>query len=309
MKTNKFFAAFGTALTVFVSALAILPAASAAPVNFTAVTTSNSGFGNIAVDPVTGKVYKRSDFLASSVSVYANAVAFAAGTVSSTINLAVPIYGTYFAVNNGQLFARTSSETTAVATFSTSTGAVTSTLAGYAGMGGENGSDTFNWGGYSGVNFMQDSTGMYVMGGVAADNNWQVRKLGAGLASTSTYTTSGVNSLGYGFIINGILFTSDNYYSGTVTTAINLSTGVVTAVNDPLVGLGSGFYMSDFSYDYVSDTLYAMNTNNATFYKASNASVQFNAPLAAEVPEPGSVMLMGLGIAGLMLARRKQRAA
>jgi hypothetical protein len=308
MKTNKIFAALATTLTLFAGMLATVPNAAAAPVTFTAFGTSTS-FTNVAVDPITGKVYVRSDYSTASVKVYANAAAFASGTVLNTVTLAAPIYGSYFAVNNGQLYGRTSTSTTAVATFSTATGAITSTLAAYAGMGGVNFTDTFNWGGYSGANFMQDYTGMYVFGGVAANSNWQIQKLDAGLASSSTTIYNTANQLGFGFIINGILFTGDSYSSGAVTTAMNLSTGTVSAVNDPFIGMGSNFYMSDFSYDYASDTLYATNYYSNTFFKASNASVQFNAPRAAEVPEPGSVMLLGLGIAALTLARRKQRSA
>lgn len=301
-------ATVATSLTLFTGVLAVAPSASAVPITFSAIKPANS-WSSVAVDPVTGKVYEHWNFISATVKVYANTTQFAAGNASSTLTLATPIYGTYFAVNNGQLFGRTTNDTTAVATFSTSTGAVTATLAGYPGMGGINFNDTFNWGGYSGVNFMQDSTGMYVMGGVNGNTNWQIEKLGTGLASVKSTVYNPNHALGYGFIINGILFTGDSYNSDTVTKSINLATGQVSTVNDTLVGLGASLYMSNFSYDYSSDTLYAANQNGDTFFKASNASVQFGAPRVAAVPEPGSLTLLGLGMTGLILARRKQRAS
>jgi autoaggregation protein RapA/B/C len=310
MKINKLMTAVATSLTLFTGVLAVAPTASAVPITFSAIrpVSNVNSFHSVAVDPVTGKVYEHQGYASPVFKVYANTMQFEAGSASSGLGTGRTIFGTYFAVNNGQLFGRTTTDTTAVATFNTSTGAVTETLAGYPGMGGINPTDTFNWGGYSGVNFMQDSTGMYVMGRVSGHTNWQIEKLGTGLASISSTNYNISDKVGYGFIINGILFTGDSYDSNAVTKSINLATGQVSTVNDTLVGLGANLYMSNFSYDYSSDTLYAANYIGGTIFKASNASVQFGAPRVAAVPDPGSLMLLGLGMTGLILARRKQRA-
>ncbi|MDO8654702.1 MAG: PEP-CTERM sorting domain-containing protein [Undibacterium sp.] len=300
-------------MSIAVSLVTAMSAAQANTINFT---TLRSGFvdsfESLSVDPSNGKVYERTSFQGgTAVRVYANMVDFAAATPSSTLNLAPQgFYGTYSAVRDGQLYGRSSNGSNSDAmTWSTTTGTQTSSISGYAGMGGINGTDTFNWGGYSGVNFMQDSTGLYVVGGAAGagNNNWQIETLGTGLNSVSStvFSPAGSGSLGYGFIINGTLFTGASFSSNNVTNAINVDTGAVSIVNNNLLGLGSSYYLSDFSYNYASDTLYAYNTMTRTFYQAANASVQFGVP-AAVIPEPGTLILLGLGLAGLGFSRRKR---
>ena len=280
-------------VAALLSTVLALTAAAAATINFTPVRLGGVSFSSLAVDPVTGQFYERRDFFGTTntVYVYANVGAFAANTPLTTITLAPQAFdGTYTLVHAGEIYGRTSGTgfagTTATSTWNLITGATTSTNPGYTGMGGVNsggpGADVFNWGGFSGVNFMQDVTGRYVVGGVAANNNWQIEKLGAGLNSISTtiFTPSTAN-LGWAFVINGTLFTGASFNSNAVSDSVDVTTGAVTAVSHTLSGIGGSFYLSNFSYDYASDTLYVYNTADGTWYAAANASVQFGIPLVA----------------------------
>jgi autoaggregation protein RapA/B/C len=284
--------------------LAAIPAAEAATVNFTAVRSGFSNFESMAVDPDTGKVYERAGYNGeTAVRVYSNIAAFAANAPTTTLNLSPAGYfGTYISISQGQLYGRTDNSTSAAGTWSITTGSQTATVSGFAAMGGFNGSDTYDWGGFSGVNFMQDSTGRYVVGGDASSNDWQIVHLGVGLSSVSTtvYTPVGDTSPGWGFIISGTLFTGSNYNSNIVTNAVDVDTGSVSLANHTLSGLGSNLYLSDFSYDYASDTLYAFNVNDGTLYQAINASEQFGL-----VPEPSSLALLCLGALGIGFGRRR----
>ena len=72
------------------------------------------------------------------------------------------------------------------------TGSILETRASIPGMGGSNGAHTFNWGGFSGVNWMNNSTGLYLMGRNSAGTDWQINTMTPGdlstIASTATFT-------------------------------------------------------------------------------------------------------------------------
>lgn len=305
------------AVTVALSLTIFAGAVQATPVTLTRETT-NPGWQSVAVDPATGKVYFRNGYFNNTaVTVYNNVSAFEAGTPSGSLNLANGGYwGTYFAVKNGVLFGRDSTDLVRgfpadarVSAWDTTTGNKIAGPVTIPGMGGVNGVDTYNWGGFSGVNINQDSTGLYVAGGVLNVNTWQVTKIDQSLNVLSTTTVSGASE-GYGFVINGIYFASSNYNSNTIDIRVDLTSGVQTLVNYTLTGGPGNQYWQNASYDYASDTL-RLGSQGSGVYMVSNASTAFNAPTTTQgsgVPAPGALALLGLGLLGLGGIRRKRAA-
>jgi sugar lactone lactonase YvrE len=248
----------------------------------TAFTSGGLGFYGFAMDPVTGYYYARAGYGGSgSVSIYPGPAALATNTPSSTVVLANGGFqGTYFTVQNGVLFGRADTNTSAISSWNTVTGAIISSSV-IPNMCGTNGSCTFNWGGYSGVNWMQDSTGLYVLGVDDSMSEWQVNLMNTDLSVATTQFISPVNNeLGYGFFIKGQLFTGDSYDATTITSDFNVQTGVDQAVSYTLTGIGSGlewipYYFSNAFYDPTIDRVYIWNTSNGILYSADNASQQF----------------------------------
>jgi hypothetical protein len=287
-----------------------------APVTLNLENGNLGGFFGVAVDPVTGKVYKRNHFFnGSGVAVYNSQSDFAAGQPSNSITLAGGNdFGTYFAVNNGVIYGRDSTlrdgnnwpTDARVSKWNATTGAKIAGPVVIPGMGGQNGVDTYNWGGFSGVNVNQDSTGLYVVGGVLNANTWQVTKIDQSLNILGTTSVAGANE-GYGFVINGVYFASSNFYSNTIDIRVDLATGIQTTVNYVLTGgFGSPYWMNA-SYDYASDTLRLGQLNTGVFV-VSNASAAFNAPsTTTPVPAPGALALLGLGLLGIGGLRRNSR--
>jgi sugar lactone lactonase YvrE len=177
-------------------------------------------------------------------------------------------------VQNGVLFGRADTNTSAISSWNTVTGAIISSsvipnMCGYC---------TFDWGGASGVNWMQDSTGMYVLGGDNSTSQWQVDLMNTDLSvATTQFISPPDNELGYGFFIKGQLFTADYFYSNIITSELNFHTGVSQPVSYTLTGIdqGNGDYISNTFYDPTIDRLYMWNTDNSTLYSADNASQQF----------------------------------
>jgi len=310
MKSPKIRVFLMSCLSAFI-ALSAPQSAVATPISFSAVKSGLPGFGSYATDPSTGKIYRRNGYSGgNSIQVYNNEADFISNTVAQTVILSTTgFYGTYFAVNNGVIYGRTDSSSSSVRSWDATSGAVVQSRAPIPNMGGSNGTHTYDWGGYSGVNWMNDSSGLYVVGRNIADTDWQINRMMDGdlntILATTTYSPLGDSYLGYGFIINGTLFTGANFNQNLVNTAVDVATGAVSSVNFTLEGMG-GLYLSQFSYDYSSDTLYAFNSSNGTLYKASGASVSFGVE-AMEVPEPGMLAILGLGLAGLGFARRNKK--
>jgi sugar lactone lactonase YvrE len=242
----------------------------------TAFTTSNSWYA-FSMDPVTGYYYARPGYCcgSSTVSIYPGPAALATNTPSSTVVLANGGFqGTYFTVQNGVLFGRADTNTSAISSWNTVTGAIISSTV----IPNMCGACTFDWGGASGVNWMQDSTGMYVLGGDNSTNQWQVDLMNTDLSVATTQFISPLNNeLGYGFFIKGQLFTADYFYSNIITSELNFQTGVSQQVSYTLTGIdqGNGDYISSTFYDPTIDRLYIWNTDDGTLYSADNASQQF----------------------------------
>lgn len=320
MNNNKGF----ISVCFFVTAtwlLAFSVSAQAATINFTHVKNTSYDWAGVAVDPVTGKFYERPGYDGgATVTVYDDEAAFIAGSASGTVSLGGGgFYGTYFAVRNGKIYGRSNDNGTETARWDAATGTREQTRPSVPAMGGSNTVHTFTWGGYSGVNWLSDSSGLYVFGRNESDMDWQINSMDPAdisvINSTTTYSPVGSTGLGFGFVINGTLFTGPFYHSDTVTNEVDLSTGVVTAVTHTLEGLGTNLYLCNFYYDYSTDTLYVVNTNTRAVYKADNASQQF--PVTDTTPPPAipSLNVLGLGVlAGLLVlmgfwARRDRRSA
>jgi sugar lactone lactonase YvrE len=251
-------------------------------ITFSVFSTAFAGgfsFFGFSMDPVTGYYYARPGYGGSgSVSIYPGPAALATNTPSSSVSLSNGgFYGTYFAVQNGVLFGRADMSTSAISSWNAVTGASISSSA-IPNMCGGNGSCTFNWGGYSGVNWMQDSTGLYVLG-TDDSNRWQVDLMNTDLSVANTqYIYPPNNALGYGFVINGHLFTGNQFDVNMINSDFNILTGIDQPVSYTLAGISSSggfaYYFSNAFYDPTIDRLYIWDTENGILYSADHVAQQ-----------------------------------
>ncbi len=257
---------------------------SARTVNFNVFSTAFNGldlqnFYDFSMDPATGYYYACASYGpgygSGPISVYLGAAALATNTPSSSVTLSGGFYGTYFAVQNGVLFGRLDQSTSAISSWNAVTGQSISTSA-VLNMCGTNSTCTFEWGGFSGVNWMQDSTGLYVLG-TDDVNGWQVDLMNTDLSVNNSqliYPPS--NELGYAFAIKGHLLTADWYDVNTIEDDFNVLTGIDQPVSYTLAGLPANFlYLSNTLYDPTIDRLYIWNKVDGILYSADNASQQF----------------------------------
>jgi len=300
---------------------ALAGAASATPLSASyirSLNTTGNFFGGVAVDQKTGVVYQTTGYAPyygdKLIHKYADVAAFEAGTEAGTI--ANPaLWGTYLAANNGSIYARGSDANTVngypsdakAVMVSAATGAVTATTA-VVGMGGANGGDTFNWGGFSGVNAMYSGNNLFYAGGAADSNKWMIARYDSALnALGSVQFSLPAYGLGWGFAIGDYVFFGDSYESKHIGTRVNGLTGEVSTVDFDIAGMnGSYSYLNNVSYDASHDALYL--NNFGSLYKVANISQSLgvSVPAEADVPEPLGIALFGLGLTAMLFARRKQ---
>lgn len=296
-------------------------AAFAQSVAVSAVRSSGSPFSGMAVDAATGAAYQLNGYgpgsfgtSPTSITRFADAASFDAGTGGVVVTSGVNLWGTYLAAQAGSVYGRSSGQSlpswpadALTSKISGTTGAVQASTA-VANMGGANGSETFDWGGFSGANAMNDGTHLYVVGGDAATNNWRIATFDYNLNPLNSVSFSTAHP-GWGFAINGYVFLGDDYNSTHISTRVNATTGAVDAVNFSLTGT-SGVYLTNASYDVFNDALY-LHSQPGVFYKVADASTAFGVSAVGAVPEPETyaMLLAGLGLLGFTARRRKNRTA
>ncbi|MBY5593479.1 hypothetical protein HFO42_04775 [Rhizobium leguminosarum] len=236
----------------------------------------------VAIDPLTGKYYVASGHGFpddSMVSIYDNAAAFEADHASSAISLGeYDIGGTYFSVRGGEIIGRTNEvrgegpfpDQTYLAKWDAADGSLDQQGDPIPGLIGENGAGTFDWGGFTAVNTMQDSTGIYVVGRIG-DSTWQVSKIDPDTLNPIESKTFAAGSLGYGFAVDGTFFFGDSSSSEHIGTAFDFETGVKTTV-DVNIAIPGDDLITNVVYDSAADNLYLTNTGTDEIAVVHNIS-------------------------------------
>ncbi|PDV85066.1 hypothetical protein CO652_28390 [Rhizobium sp. H4] len=230
----------------------------------------------VAVDPLTGKYYVSSGHGFpddSMVYIYDNAAAFEADNASGAISLGdydlgqYDIGGTYFAVRGGEIIGRTNEargeedpfpDQTYLAKWDASDGSLDQKGDPIRGLIGENGAGTFDWGGFTAVNTIQDSTGIYVVGRID-DSTWQVSKIDPDTLNAIESKTFAAGGLGYGFAVDGTFFFGDSFGSEHIGTAFDFETGVKTTV-DVNIAIPGDDATTNVAYDAAADSIYITNS-------------------------------------------------
>ncbi|ACI55561.1 outer membrane adhesin like protein [Rhizobium leguminosarum bv. trifolii WSM2304] len=241
----------------------------------------------VAVDPQTGKFYVSSGHGFpddSMVYIYDNAAAFEADNASGAISLGeydrgeYDIGGTYFAVRGGEIIGRTNEargegpfpDQTYLAKWDAADGSLDQQGDPIPGLIGDNGAGTFDWGGFTAVNTMQDSTGIYVVGRID-DATWQVSKIDPDTLSPIESKTFSAGGLGYGFAVDGTFFFGDSFGSEHIGTAFDFETGVKTAI-DVNIAISGDDSTTNVAYDAAADSIYITNSQTDEISVVHNIS-------------------------------------
>lgn len=278
MKTTR---RFTSTLTLLIVALA-LGLVSAQGTNLPLTLVRNQIVGaqsGGAVDPVSGAYVEKSGYDANTTySIFANRAAFEAGTPGTTLTLdGGPGFGTYDGLLNGKLYGRStngdvSTTETEVRRWNASTGATELILNSVPGMNGTNRVGSFNWGGYSGVNVLNDDGQLYILGVNSAGTAWELVKLNADLTIASTLAIAIPPTQGYAFIVKGQLFFGSSYDSKSITTRVNIATGAVSTVSHSFTGGSGSPYITNTFYDAAADCIYLYDNRDGKLYRADGAA-------------------------------------
>ncbi|WP_253398836.1 VCBS domain-containing protein [Methylorubrum extorquens] len=241
-------------------------------------------FKGLAVDPGDGKVYEHLGygFDYESINVYQNAVAFETGAVTTVVPFSgnYNITGTYFVAGNGDIFGRAHDfsngypSDSRVAQWDATTGALESSQM-LPNVGGQNGSDSFQWGGFSAPAWFRDSDTMYTVGHINGTNTWQMASMEGTSAlevKSFNFGSMGYGNIGYGFVVDDVFFFNSDYQSDVITSAFDFETSKLISVNIDLGIEGPNLYISNTSYDATSDTLYLHDTLMNAYHKISHVS-------------------------------------
>lgn len=313
------------------------------------VREAKTDFLALAIDSKTGAFYTRMGygFEGPEVQMYKNAEAFQAGEISEILKLdGTMIAGTYMTASGGQLYGRIFDgkgdggypEASVFGRWDLATGQLNA-KAEMPGMGGRNGSDTFNWGGFSALNSMEDQTGRYVMG-TEGGGTWVVLKLGDDLSVLDARKFE-AGSLGWAYMKKGQVFMSDSHDSNRIGQVFDFESGTMKKASYELIGFGqvgdketkdgekarTGVYLSMTSYDAKNDTVYFQNTSDQIIYRMDQGEFDDEGEGGGEgedaghnegdgggvggdvgaVPEPASwaMLITGFGLTGATMRRRR----
>jgi hypothetical protein len=282
---------------------------SATLITSSSVSTGSNFHAGTAYDASTNKYYRRSFY--GNFSEFDDLASFDSNSPSRTFSLSTLTHGSYFEVKNGVVYSRTSNSNTSVASFDVTDGSIIDTAVMPNVQGSNGSSGGFQWGGYSSVNFMADGDDLYNLGRDGSD--WFLTSLNDDLTVKSSINTGITSQLGYAFVMNGNLFTAPSYYANSIDGKYNILADTYESVSFSLSSLVGSIYMTNYDYVAETDTLYASNYYGSR-HAVQNASTQFGAESAeifgaesAEIPEPSVIALMGLGVFGLGLFRRKMK--
>ncbi len=270
--------------------------------------TTSAIFNGFSRDRSTGTYYKASHYVGSTLNSYNNLADFQNDTGSTTTGLDDLRLGTYSVVRNGKFFARSGNNVngTQISRFDAATG-TTELTANYASYDGNNGTATFDWGGYSGFNLYDDPSGLFMIGRDLAGDQ-RLNKLDANLNITNSYIIgdfSGDPAIGYAFNVKGQLFVGMDFFDTNFGKRVDMATGLVSNVNFTFTGITGFPYISHVWYDDLADRLYVTSAGTFNFPDDRTYYLDDAASALGVVPEPGSLTVALLAITALKCRRKK----
>lgn len=267
----------------------------------------------IAFDSATGAVYQRYGNSPDDrkVDFYQSAEAFEANKPSFGFDLLGPgLAGTYMAAQGYQLFGHALGEkvegNSAVAAWIGKGGDLNGFRESLPDLGANKDAATFDWGGFTSLNWLQDNTGTYVLGSHDA-NTWLLfRMKGLEIETAQKFATTG---LGFAFMLDGTLYTGASAKEAVVNQAFNFEKGTMADVKYVFSDLtGSDTLITGTAYDVKNDRLYLTDSAKGLIFGVKNARAVFaSGGGIGAVPEPATwaMLLAGFGMVGFSMRRRQ----
>ncbi len=306
------------ALSIFIAASLLTLKAYGIPINMQFVSNYQQGsIMSLNVDQDTGQYWERRGFDGQTFfNVYSSYNDFANRNAAFGYSLNDPGYrGSYAAVRDGQIFGRLNRMDQQYGRWDIGTGQLTATTT-LTNYNPQNGSGTFNWGGYSGLNTYNNGAQTYVVGAQTGTTDWRVDLIDQNLNTNFVGNiTPGMDpfnqqTFGFGFLIGRYLFMGNSFNSGQISTRFNVLTGMQEDVDFQLTGFNTSLFLNNMVYDQVSDRLVVWNNSGRSYWSLNNAAEAFGVdPTVITVPEPGplSLMLIGaLALAGVKMQQRRK---